>query len=566
MRVAKHVLTLLWLVAVTPVLGESLTSLSVADLSQRLAEVESRIQDLDVRMTVTSQYAVGPAPGRYVTSVRWVFKAPFGSRFRLEQEGIKPWDRGARDTLALSGTIAFDGVDSWSLWRTGGNMDEALSAPAHGNILGGKDPAVDLGEGYRQVTFWRHGQPLSEVIQAIPGVIVEVDNVEDVGPVYRVSVPWNKKEGEDWIGPETIYLDPARGYAIVRVEEPSLDPTVLNNLLRVTALTEAEPFLWIPTQGASESRRSGQITYSWHCQVQSVKLNTNVPEELFSIDYPAGTMVSDLRTKITFKVGFNAQGADEAMEAQARAARAAVDQLAAGDKVQLPVLPSERTPIPSFAPETKKTQAELPRWLTISGLAFGLALAFVLGLTAIRVRRARPVLFCVLLAIGAAGLALSGAATYVLAKLPSTCMAVANAPDTSRVVFDCGRAVLGVLAKYYGTDWRAEDIARHTGPTPGMSLLEIRDTARAMGLHADGVKLSTIEQLQRVLSEPRSALVLATSLDQGEYQAGHFFCVVGVADEYFIAIDPPRPVHLITSEDTASAITRGKGYALLIHP
>lgn len=564
MRVQKLVLAMLWLLGATPVWGDDLPTLSLADLSQHLVEVESRIQDVDVRMTVTSHEFVGAAPGQYVNSVRWVFRLPFGSRFRLEQEGVKPWDRGAQDTLAMAGTIAFDGVDSWSLWRFGGTMNEALAAPAQCNILGGRHPGVDLGEGYRDMTFWRHGQLFSEVIQAVSGATVEVDSIVDVGPVYRVSVPWNEKHGEELIGPETVYLDPARGYAIIRVEEPSRDPSVLNSLLRVTALTQAAPGVWMPTDGISEWWGNGNLTSSWRCQVNSVTINTNPAEELFSVDFPAGSLVSDLRTEISFKVGFDADGAEDGMEAQARAAKAAVDQLAAGEKVQLPVLAPEQVTVPPSSSKTLEKQKPLSRWLIASSLVLALALASVIGATAIRVRKARRILFSFALAIGVLSLVFAGAGTYRLERVSPE--GPPSVSENTRTVFDCGRSVLGVLAKYYDTGWGAEDIVTHTGTRPGMSLLEIRDAARAMGLSADGVQVRTADQLQEMLREPRSSAVIATSLGQGERQIGHFFCTVGADTTHFIAIDAPRPVHLLTSEDMANAIERGRGYALLVQP
>ncbi len=567
MRMSRQMISLLCLAGVPTSFGQNLPSLSVADLSQRLAEAEARLQDVDVLMTVTHQVGAisGLAPGTYVNTVRWVFRAPFGSRFRLEQEGMKPWDRGARDTLAMAGTLTFDGVDSWSLFQYGSTLEEVQVAAPAGTILSGEHTGVDLGEGYRGLTFWRHRKPLSEVIQSISGTAVEVADLEDFGAVYRVDIPWNGKKGDEGIAPERVFLDPTRGFAIICVEQPTGDPAVLNSLLRVTELTPAAPNVWMPTNAVCEWRgRNGTLASSYHWQVHAVSVNTNPGDELFTIDFPAGTMVSDTRTGVGFKVGFGADGTDEAIEDQASAAQAAVAQLAAGTQVELPVLGLENVSVPPFPTKLPGERESFPRWLIGMALGLGVAVASVIGFAAIRVRKTRPVLFCALLTISVMGVLLAGASTYALADSLST--GSSTRPATSRAVFDCGRSVLGVLAKYYDTGWNAEDVIEHTGTTPGMSLLEVRDTARAMGLDAEGVRVGTSGQLGELLSEPRSAVVVATSLGPREQRIGHFLCTVGATTGHFIVIDPPRPVHLMKVEDMGEAIVRGEGYALVIRP
>lgn len=295
MRSAQLVFASLLLAGGQAVAGQDLPTLSAAQLAQRLAEAESRIQDLDVSMTVTSQEFTEALAGVYVNKVRWVFRAPFGTRFRLEQEGMKPWDRGARDTIHQAGILSFDGADSWSLWRFGFTAEELQTARADGKILGGKHAGVDLGEGYRDVLFWRHGKPLSKVVSSSPAVSVESASLEDTGLVYRVVLPLDACE--DGRGPETIYLDPARGFSIVRVEIPSRDPSVLGSLLQVAELTMAAPGVWIPVDVVSETWSREYLVSLHRWQANKALVNTDPCEKLFRIDFPAGTNVSDLRTR-----------------------------------------------------------------------------------------------------------------------------------------------------------------------------------------------------------------------------------------------------------------------------
>ncbi len=86
-----------------------------------------------------------------------------------------------------------------------------------------------------------------------------------------------------------------------------------------------------------------------------------------------------------------------------------------------------------------------------------------------------------------------------------------------------------------------------------------------MGLEAQGVRVSSPKELRELLAPPQSALVLATSVGENEeYQAGHFLCTVGANDQHFVMVDPPRPVHLMTIEDAAKVLSRGKGYAVMV--
>lgn len=559
MKVSKGYSLLLFSVAPMVVWAQAAAPPSVADLAQQLAAAEARIQDLDVRMTLMNQEFESATAGDYSNTVRWVVKAPFGSRFRLEQEGSKPWKGGPQSVAHLSAVLAFDGNDSWELSRSGLTGNGVQTAGGWGRISSGMQPGVALGEGYRDMTFWRHnGRPLSDVIVSDPGTTVELTDLDGVGEVYRVSILGSGLSGDKIVVPETIYLDPARGLAVMRVEAGGFDAVI-----RVTELIQPAPGIWLPGQGIYELRVDGNLRRLLLWQVDSILVNTNPGEELFSIDFPAGTMVSDARTGIGFQVGFRADDADEAMEAQASAARTAVKQLSAGQKVEIPLLAFEDVPIPPLPTEPQRSQASLPRWLVGAGVGLGAALASILCIAAISLRKTKLVLFCVLLAISAVGLVLTGTGTYVLASKPTT---GSRSPSASHAVFDCGRSILGVLARYYDTGWHSEDVIRYTGTMPGMSLLQIRDTIRAMGIRAEGKQISTMEQLTELLREPESTVVLATQLGDSDRQIGHFFRTVGATPKHFIVIDPPRPVHLLTGDDIGRAITAGKGYALLVQP
>lgn len=564
MSLSKY-FVLMCFVAPMSVSAQTAAPPSVAELAQQLVAAEARIHDLDVSMTVTNQEYQGTTAGDFTSTVRWVFKAPFGRRFRLEQEGSKPWRGGPQSVAHLSAVLTFDGTDSWQLSRFGLTAEDAQTAGAQGRISSGMEPGVALGEGYRDMTFWRHNRALSEVVGSIPGTTVELADLDGVGQVYRVAIPSNGETGGGVVPPETIYLDPARGLAIVRVEQPTGEAGVFNSVLHVTDLVQAAPDIWLPMEGVYELGGSDNPTMRYVWQVDTLLVNMDPGEELFRIDFPAGTIVDDARTGVSFKVGFAGDSIDEAMEDQAKVAQSAVDRLAAGENAGLPVLAIENVSImPPLPSEPRGARTSLPRWLVGMGLGLAVALASILGITAIRVRKTRPVLFCALLAMTAVGFVLAGAGTYALAS-ESTPESRSH-PAVSRAVFDCGRSVLGVLAKYYDTGWTSGDVIQHTGTTPGMSLLQIRDTARAMGLRADGVQISTTGQLSELLGGTTSAVVVATALGEGERQIGHFFCTVGATRDHFVVIDPPRPVHLMDARNMAQAIARGKGYALVVHP
>lgn len=564
MNVSKGYSALTFLVAPVIVWAQTPAPPSVAKLAQQVAAAEARIRALDVRMTVINHEYEGTIAGEYSSTVRWVFKAPFGSRFRLEQEGSKPWARGPQSTAHLSAVLTFDGTDSWQLSRSGLTPEDAQTAGAHGWISSGKEQGVALGEGYRDMTFWRYSRALSEVITSLPGTTVEFVDLDGVGQVYRVEIPWNGLTGDGMAPPETVYLDPTRGLAILRVERPTGEDGVFNSVLSVGKLIQAGPDIWLPAEGVYELFGSGNLRSFYLWRVDSLLVNMDPGEEVFNIDFPAGTVVNDARAGISFRVGFDAEGIDEAMEAQAKAAQSAVDRLAAGESIGLPVLPMEKVSLaPLLTSGPSGARESLPPWLVGMSLGFGAALVSIFTAIVIRARKPNPVLPCVLLAMTTVGLVLAGSMHVAASKATP---APRSDPAPCRAVFDCGRSVLGILANYYDVGWSSADLIQHTGSMPGMSLLQIRDTIRAMGIRAEGVQITETGQLAKLLSKPRSAVVVATSLGESDRQIGHFFCTVGANSTDFIVIDPPRPVHLMTSDDMGSAVAKGKGYALFVQP
>lgn len=133
------------------------------------------------------------------------------------------------------------------------------------------------------------------------------------------------------------------------------------------------------------------------------------------------------------------------------------------------------------------------------------------------------------------------------------------------VVYDCGRTLLCYVSHHYKAGWTAQEILTILPAHDGLSLLELRDAVRRMGLRADGVRLSSERALADLVNGHGQIVLLATRLTSPE-PLGHYICVTGRAQNAFVVVDPPLPVRLIQDDGMREVVALGEGYALVIRP
>ena len=204
-------------------------------------------------------------------------------------------------------------------------------------------------------------------------------------------------------------------------------------------------------------------------------------------------------------------------------------------------------------------------WRWVAGAGLGLRAAVAVGLTLVVSGRAGRFRKAKMLAGLVAAAGLLGGAVAAVASAPEGPSVHPPGKLLSRPTQDCGRYVLSFLGRYYQTGWDAQAVLAKTRREGGLSLLEVRDTARAMGLKAEGVQLASAEQLSDLLRAGGTSVVLGTTTP-GSPSVGHFFCVLGANEKGFVVADPPRPVSWAGGTLVEQALLRGKGYAIVVRP
>lgn len=540
-------------------------------LADALAQAEGRVADLDVHLAV-EYFDAGPdgalAVSPHWSRIRWAFKAPYGAKLYQEEVASKPWIGGVQDVAFFRTITAFDGTLSRQMSWFGYKEEELASAQPTGLIRAGVDPVLKVAavEGYRLMTLWRHGVPLSHVISANERVLVDaIDDAQLGKTLCRVQIPEGATtEAGKVAGPEVIFLDPARGYSIVRIELPTgREAPALNAAFDHIELLEVATGVWVPAEGWYYIYGREGVVRAMHYTVTNAAANSGLEDAMFAVSFPATTTVLDMRSGQSFIVGYTPDEMDSMVRAQAETARRAVASLAQGRTPEIPIV--ETVPAGEAAKwGDESAPSAFPRrsWLAACALGIGalcvLGVAFAGGPRRSRLTKARRTGGALVGAI----MLLCAVATLARATLGTSDSQPRG--DSPWPRYDCGVTVLCFLGHFYETGWTAERVFASTGSQGGLSLLQMRDTLRAMGLGAEGLQVGSVAELRRLSSAtPGSGVVLATT-SPGPAPMGHFLCLVGSSPTHFVLVDPPRPVRAVSDAGVAELLRRGRGYCVFV--
>lgn len=360
---------------------------SPSELADRLAAAESRLVDADLEIDV-KYFDTGPdgalVPTPYWSRLRWVFRAPYGTRLYQEETYAKPWREGPSPIAYARVITAFDGSVARQLWWDADTEVGIAQAQPSGAVSRSADEARRLtgAEGYRLLTSLAYGVALSAVVRETHGVAVDSVEVPEAGrSVYRIQIPAQGAGKSD----ELFYVDPERGFAIVRWEAlTDHDPSEVWDLLD-PIVSEVAPGVWLPVEAWRYTwagpRASSRLVSACHFTVSKVAVNSGVDDSLFTIDFPPGTPVLDRDTGRSFIAGHRDEELDALMQEQTRTARQALAKVQQGQDPDPPALDR----VPQADPRAPSSPAEAGpasrRTRQLAGLALGLGAMGLLGLT-----------------------------------------------------------------------------------------------------------------------------------------------------------------------------------------
>lgn len=129
---------------------------------------------------------------------------------------------------------------------------------------------------------------------AAPGAHVTGSEMVEGRKCVSIEIPYTKGS-TDWV--MRCFLAPECGYALARYESiKSGQPTLI---VTNTDLREVLPGIWLPLAGivdASRMETSKNIVLEPHpFEVLDIKVNTNIPDTFFDIEFAPGTPVVDFR-------------------------------------------------------------------------------------------------------------------------------------------------------------------------------------------------------------------------------------------------------------------------------
>jgi len=295
-----------------PAIPPELSAL-VADISK----AERQLKDLYVESSCVSEEAddlVGPwreTPER--TQIVARYSGVPGSQCRIDViKRVSPWQDGPAPWGESSGIVAYDGQAGRIVTRTAGAVGQApppelfLATITNGRPLQfqGASYAFDSGAAFSIFLYreWE-SRSLSAVLigrmtetKEVPGAHMIVDDaVADGVKCKRVRI------GKEGLMDERWYVDPHRGFALIRYEYESRGR--VESVKQVLSLQEAAPHIWYPTEAVYYNGYLDKPRRRMHYRASKVLVNTAMGDEIYRPDFPAGYRVNDKVANKWYTVG-----------------------------------------------------------------------------------------------------------------------------------------------------------------------------------------------------------------------------------------------------------------------
>jgi hypothetical protein len=244
----------------------------------------------------------GPdTPGRTFRSRQWF------DRGRVRMESYDGWDGSFQEGQRV---LLWDG----ELQKSFNELAKAAvinASQRNSSITGEPVPFYEL---FYRAVFGDY--TYSEFVRARNSSCTEINGL------YEVIAP-PVPGAQDWLGKFTlkVVFDPNRNYLPTRLEFSDIAKGNVRPVVQITCEPEEVlPGVWVPTQGrliflvaqyAPPSPDNGKPYAMFELTVDRgrSRFNVPIPEELFAIDLPVGTLVNDRTHDVTYVVGAETQEA-----------------------------------------------------------------------------------------------------------------------------------------------------------------------------------------------------------------------------------------------------------------
>jgi len=172
--------------------------------------------------------------------------------------------------------------------------------------------------GYYGCTVRRFTDAGWDLIAEAEGVTVE-RVVEDGHDCFLLSFPWGTKPST-W--GHRIWFDAERGLAPHKIEMlAGATGEEVYTRVEIPELDEAAPGVWLPATAVRWKFKPGRTEKTTYTLAEGAKVGGTIDRDVFTIDFPPGTDVTDKRTGAHYKVGVQ----DDELEAMAEDVERSVD-------------------------------------------------------------------------------------------------------------------------------------------------------------------------------------------------------------------------------------------------
>lgn len=313
---------------------------AITETERRVQTVHVESFDLTFEQAEIGKSDFKPTPQRYQGSA-WFDMGDGLSNYGWARARVRfdslvlPWEDGAAPWFDQEEDISFDGQQGKAIRLSGRAVPDGTRHPDNAAWIRAEpppllfDPALRQGCGLEFTLWWSQDlsrppdpprasrQPqfakyLAECKQS--GKLPQIDR-ERVNDVDTVRLRWESElPAEDGTTIRTVrtwWLDPARGYSLIRRERLStVDGKTLVRRTDVTNLIEAAPGVWYPTAGTVDEpapdpaavHRVGErvpmtLRQRRHFKATGVRVNEPIADTLFSPAIPPGYTVIDSRNR-----------------------------------------------------------------------------------------------------------------------------------------------------------------------------------------------------------------------------------------------------------------------------
>lgn len=302
---------------------EYLPQLSCDELVSRIAMCEKKLLKLKVESELwverrePNSQKWQPTPV-YASCTAWFDGEPNG-RARIDvHDEILEWKDGAAPFSEASYSTAFDGrygrTAHYSVGPIGRTtkISKGVIYPEAPKVLTTKWLAACTGRTFSMFfLFDQLGCPqgkrlsdyLSEVLSQFGPFSVTWDTVGDTNCI-RIG------GGDPEAGHEFLWLDPARGFALLRYEIVNVtrdDRKWVSESDTVTKLTEAAPGLWYPIEAYHESTTSPGLERTnrrvRYLASEVIANDPNFDESIFTLTFPVGCFIHDKVKDVGYRAG-----------------------------------------------------------------------------------------------------------------------------------------------------------------------------------------------------------------------------------------------------------------------